>query len=112
MLLFASATPDDGEHLYIRYRNLARPPMSLWELQAARRRLAAEGAAHVDEEALFEARRRNIELVTRAKSETRRQRRDGERRARGYAAALAPAPPQRELEPAAPIAHYRQNRGD
>lgn len=69
----------------IRYSNLARPPMSLWELQAARRRLAAEGAAHVKEEALFEARARNVELVTRAKRETRRRRRDAERRDRSYA---------------------------
>jgi len=88
----------------IRYRNLARPPMSLWELQAARRRLAAEGAAHVNEDALFEARRRNVELVGRAKSETRRQRRDAERRARGYAAVLAPDPPQPDPEPAASLA--------
>ena len=87
----------------IRYRNLARPPMSLWELQAARRRLAAEGAAHVNEDALFEARRRNVELVGQAKSETRRQRRDAERRARGYAAALAPEPPQPDPEPAAAL---------
>lgn len=87
----------------IRYRNLARPPMSLWELQAARRRLAAEGAAHVNEDALFEARRRNVELVGRARSETRRQRRDAERRDRGYAAALAPDPPQPDPEPAASL---------
>jgi putative transposase len=81
----------------IRYRNLARPPMSLWELQAAKRRLAAEGAANVNEEALFEARRRNGELVAGAKSETRRQRRDAERRNRGYATArVIDVPPRAE----------------
>ncbi len=91
----------------VRYSNLARPPMSLWELRAARRRLAAEGAAHVNEDALFEARRRNAELVAGAKSETRRQRRDAERRDRGYVAAakIQDPPPQPDLEPAcAPLA--------
>jgi putative transposase len=84
----------------IRYRNLARPPMSLWELQAARRRLAAEGAANVNEEALFEARRRNAELVAGAKAETRRRRRNTERRDRGYAAAMVIDPPRPEPESA------------
>lgn len=84
----------------IRYRNLGRAPMSLWELQAARRRLAVEGAANVNEDALFEARQRNLELVARAESETRRQRRDAERRARGYGTARVDAPPQIDEEPA------------
>lgn len=87
----------------VRYRNLARPPMSLWELQAAKRRLAAEGAANVNEEALFEARRRNGELVAGAKSETRRQRRDAERRNRGYATARVIDAPPADPEPAASL---------
>lgn len=86
----------------IRYRNLGRPPMSLGEVQAARRRLTADGAANVNEDALFEARRRNLELVARAKSETRRQRRDAERRGRGFATAWVNDPPQADAEPAAP----------
>lgn len=77
--------------------------MSLWELRAARRRLADEGMAHVDEDALFEARRRNAELGAAAKRETRRQRRDAERRDRGYATAkMQGAPLQPEPEPAVP----------
>ena len=87
----------------VRYRNLARPPMSLWELKAAKRRLAAEGAGNVNEEALFEARRRNGELVAGAKSETRRQRRDAERRNRGYATAGVTDAPQTDPEPAASL---------
>lgn len=89
----------------LRYRNLARPPASLWELKAARRRLIAEGAALVDEDALFEARRRNAELVATAKSETRRRRRDTERRERGYAGAQSawPEPARAEPEPIKPV---------
>ncbi len=86
----------------IRYRNLGRAPMSLWELQAARRCLAAEGAANVNEDALFEARRRNLELVARAKNETRRQRRDAERGRRGYATARVDDPPQIDAQSATP----------
>jgi putative transposase len=89
----------------LRYSDLARPPISLWELRAARRRLAAAGATHVNEDALFEARRRNAELVASAKRETRRQRRDAERRDRGYAAAkMQDPPPQLGPEPPAPLA--------
>ena len=87
----------------VRYRNLVRPPMSLWELQAAKRRLAAEGAANVNEETLFEARRRNVELVAGARGETRRQRRDAERRNRGYATARATDAPPADPEPAASL---------
>jgi putative transposase len=97
----------------VRYRNLARPPMSLWELRAARRRLATEGAAYVDEAALFEARQRNADLVANAKRETRRQRRDAERRDRGYASARMPgAPLQSEPEPASPASPTRGRVGD
>jgi putative transposase len=96
----------------IRYRNLGRAPMSLWELQAARRRLAAEGAANVNENALFEARRRNLELVARAKNETRRQRRDAERRGRGYATARVDDPPRIDAEPATPPGPIRGRVGE
>lgn len=97
----------------LRYRNLARPPMSLWELRAARRRLAAEGAAHVNEDALFEARQRNAELVANAKRETRRQRRDAERRDRGYATAkMHGGPLHPEPEPASPASPTSCRVGD
>ena len=66
----------------LRYRNLARPSMSLWELLAARRRLRAEGRAQVDEAALFAAREANGALVATAARETRRVRREAVRRDR------------------------------
>ena len=70
-----------------RYRNLARPPMSIWELRAAQRRLAAEGRASVDEAALFAAREANLALVATAATETRRQRREAVKRQRHQAEA-------------------------
>ncbi|CAN7659828.1 DDE-type integrase/transposase/recombinase [Phenylobacterium sp. LjRoot225] len=77
----------------LRYRNLAHPPMSLWDLRAARRRLVAEGRGLVDEEALFAARAANEELTSRAKAETRRQRREAVRRQRHRTEAASVAAP-------------------
>jgi putative transposase len=72
----------------LRYRNLGRPPMSLWELRAAQRRLVAEGRASVDEAALFAAREANLALIATATSETRRRRRASVRRQRHQAEAV------------------------
>jgi putative transposase len=92
----------------LRYSNLANPPMSLWELKAARRSLVAEGRALVDERALFAARAANEALTTRATAETRRQRRNAVKRqrhlteARIVAPASAPAAAaESEVSPAA-----------
>jgi len=68
----------------LRYRNLGRPPMSLWELKAAQRRLVADGKRLVCEEDIFAARQQNADLVMQSKSETRRHRRQNERQLRGY----------------------------
>jgi putative transposase len=83
----------------LRYRNLAHPPMSLWELRAARRQLAAEGRQLVDERALFAARAANAALVAGAGTETRRQRREAVKRGRRQAEA-ADVAPATEAQPA------------
>jgi putative transposase len=85
----------------LRYRTLARPPMSLWELLAARRRLRAEGRAQVDEAALFAAREANHALVATAASESRRMRRESVRRER-HRAEAKPAPIPESQIPADP----------
>lgn len=81
----------------IRYRNLANPPLSLWEVRAARKALVDEGRTIVNEAALMEARMRNAELVETSARLTRRQRRERERRDRG----LSPVPTTARL-PSAP----------
>lgn len=83
---------DDGIQT-VRYRNLAQPPMSLWELKAAQRRLVAEGRSLISEEDIFDARERNKVLVAESKSKTRRHRLQVERATRGYAAAEKISPP-------------------
>jgi putative transposase len=86
----------------LRYRNLARPPMSLWELLAARRRLRAEGRAQVDEAALFAAREANGALVATAARESRRMRRESVRRER-HRAEVKPAPTAESETPPEPV---------
>jgi putative transposase len=85
----------------LRYRNLARPPMSLWELRAARRRLVAEGRSQVDEAALFEARGANEALVASTAHRSSTSRREQVRRERHRAAAQT-APVREDQAPAAP----------
>ncbi len=47
---------DEGGHYWpIPYLDLGLPPISLWELQEARRRLAEEGRRAVDEKTIFQA---------------------------------------------------------
>ena len=73
----------------VRYRNLANPPLTLWEIRAARKALAAEGRASVDEAALIAVRQANADLVTEGQRLTRRDRLQAERRHRGYGQARA-----------------------
>lgn len=74
----------EGGFQTVRYRNLANPPLALWELRAARKALYAEGRKTVDEVALMAARRANADLVTRSRRLTRRERFNAERRAQSY----------------------------
>ena len=73
----------------VRYRNLANPPLALWEIRAARKALAAEGRASVNEAALIAARQANADLVAQGRRLTRRDRLQAERRHRGYGQARA-----------------------
>jgi putative transposase len=52
----------DGVYYDVSYRDLRRPPVSLWEHRIAVRRLREEGLAQVDEAAIF-ARRPNIPAI-------------------------------------------------
>ena len=68
--------PDD-EYYDLAYRDLRRPPISLWEHRAALKRLREEGRALVDEEAIFrtvEAMRAIADDAVLASKTARRQR--------------------------------------
>ena len=74
------------------YRTLARPPITVWEQQAALARLREQGRAEADEQALFAMVAAMREITDTATASTRKARRDHERRT-----SAAPAP-----DPAAP----------
>jgi putative transposase len=91
--------PDDT-YYDLSYRDLRRPPISLWEHRLALKRLREEGQAHVDETAIFravEAMRAIADDAVRATKTVRRQR---ERRRRVVSPALCE--PAVELNPKKP----------
>jgi putative transposase len=67
--------PEAEQYFTIPYRDTARPPVSVWELRAARQRLKEEGRRHVDENALFEAVARLRQQVEEAVLKTKAARR-------------------------------------
>ena len=83
-------TPDDNQYFQIRSRDISRPSLSLWELEAARRAVRAQGQVDYDETALFaavEAQRQIVTAATSGKVKERRSRLAVERRSRNSTAA-------------------------
>jgi putative transposase len=72
--------PGGTTYLPVPYRVLSRPPISIWEQQAAITRLREQGRADVDEQALFVTVAQMREITDTAAATTRRARRDRERR--------------------------------
>ena len=72
--------PDGTTYVVVPYRVLARPPISIWEQQAAIGRLREQGRADVDEQALFATVAQMREITDTAAATTRKARRDRERR--------------------------------
>jgi putative transposase len=69
---------EDGRHWPIRYRDLARPRITLWEHKRAVRDLRERGRSLVDEQSIFEAAAAR-RVVTQAAIKTKAARRDLER---------------------------------
>ncbi len=80
----------DGRHWPIPYRDLALPPISLWEHREAMRRLKEQGRKAVDEQVIFAAVIEQRKLVEGAR-QTTKQRRASER-VRPIAAATEKTP--------------------
>jgi putative transposase len=72
----------EGTYWRIPYLNLGLPPISLWELQEARRRLKDKGRRLVDEHAIFEAIREQRQIIEQARKATRRSVRERRKRER------------------------------
>lgn len=70
----------DGRYYDVGYRDLRRPPISLWEQQRALQRLRAEGRREVDEAAIFNAVEQMRAIASDAVRESKSARRQRERR--------------------------------
>lgn len=71
--------PNVGRYFQVRYRDLTRPPVSIWELRAAKAKLREEGQP-VDEDAIFRYTLKMRSLEESAKKNTMASRRKQERR--------------------------------
>lgn len=72
----------DGEYYDLSYRDLGRPPITLWEQRLAVKRLREEGLAHVNEAAIFRAVENMRSIADEASRESKAVRRQRERRLR------------------------------
>jgi putative transposase len=72
----------DGQYYDIAYRDLRRPPISLWEQRLALKRLREERHAHIDEAAIFRTIDAMREIVDQATTTSKTARRQRERRFR------------------------------
>ncbi len=93
----------DGQYYDIGYRDVRRPPISLWEQRLALKRLRGERHPHIDEAAIFRTIDAMREIVDQAKTTSKVARRQRERRFRlipGGRVDLAPAP---DFEPPATV---------
>lgn len=83
--------PDDGGYLEVPYREVSRPPVSLWEHRLARVRLRQQRRGELDENALFAAIEEMRSIEAEAKTATRSTRRNRARRL-GLRVIAEPAP--------------------
>lgn len=70
----------DHSYVEVPYADIRRPPISVWELRAARRFLAERGETRRNQEQLFWAHDELTRIAAEAVTETRRVRRQRERR--------------------------------
>lgn len=71
--------PQTREYHEVPYRDLARPPLSIWEVKAAVRRMK-EDKTEVDESALFATHEKMRQIVEEAAHKTKKARKDQQRK--------------------------------
>src|SRR5262245_63368541 len=82
--------PDVKRYYPIPYRDTSRPALSIWELRQATKRLKEEGRRDIDENLIFAAYARMRAAEEQAGRETKRARREGQRRLHHQEAAKLP----------------------
>jgi putative transposase len=95
--------PELKQYFGLPYRNTAHPSMSVWELREVRRQLKAEGRKSVNEDMIFDAYNRLRALEAEALHETKKARREAQRRRRHHQVER-PMPEQLASESGSPLA--------
>lgn len=70
--------PDRNEYFAIPYKDLTRPPMSAWELQASKKRCKEKGIGDANEQQIFEAYQERMKIRENAVARTKQARREQE----------------------------------
>ncbi|MDO8990052.1 MAG: Mu transposase C-terminal domain-containing protein [Sideroxyarcus sp.] len=84
--------PDTKEYAAIPYRDITRPPISIWELRAAKKQLADEGYTVINEELIFGAVRKMKDIVSSEKAITKKVRKQ-QARSKGWKKSKEHIPP-------------------
>lgn len=87
--------PDTKEYAAIPYRDITRPPISIWELRAAKKLLADEGYTVINEELIFGAVRKMKDIVASEKAITKKVRKQ-QARSKGWNKSKEHIPPAQE----------------
>lgn len=84
--------PDTKEYVAIPYRDITRPPISIWELRAAKKQLAEDGYVDINEELIFGAVRKMRDIVASEVAKTKKARKH-EARSKGWKKSKEHIPP-------------------
>jgi putative transposase len=90
---------DTKSYIYVPYKDLSKPPISIWELRAAKKRLAEENQVTINEETIFGAVKKMRAIVETEVDKTSKARRQAAR-AKGWAKARDHIPKTKEAKSA------------
>lgn len=100
--------PEVKQYFTIPYRDKTRPPISLWELRDAHKKVREDGLSNINEDLLFDAHERlkilTQEAVQKTETERKRQRREAQRkRDHGRQISRSIPPPKLSIVDTAPV---------
>lgn len=90
--------PDTKGYIVVPYKDISRPPISIWELRAAKKHLAEENQVAINEELIFGAVKKMRAIVESEAGKTSKARRQAAR-AKGWAKSKAHIPSPKKAKP-------------
>lgn len=90
--------PDTKDYIFVPYKDISRPPISIWELRAAKKHLAEESQVTINEELLFGAVKKMRAIVESEAGKTSKARRQAAR-AKGWAKSKDHIPSSKKSQP-------------